>query len=1199
MIRFYLATLLLIISTLSIAQGEFNVPASELARVPIAATPEAAALGKFGEIPVGLSTGIPNISVPFYQYQNPEKNLYFSVGINYHAGGHKVEDMASSTGLGWALNAGGMVSRTVNGLPDDGFNGYLSTDPLPNLYTTTPDYLHYFSYNAPSMPLSTGVTFDTDSSAFWLAKSIVQNQVDAEPDIFTFSAGDFSGKFVIRKNHSVQLFTQNNVAVNLINGDVGNGFTIIDKNTGVSYVFDVGELVHPASINMQTLYGNMLYNTPSSYIGNWHLSKIISADGKDTIKLHYVFSNTTTYEGGFGESVTAERQGPLFGTPLEMKGIQSSYMQLQNLKKRLQFVEIPDGTLLKFNNDFPRVDLMGDSALTSVEISNDGFTKKFNLHYDYFQSPYCPGPEGGCSVYGSPNDWYKRLRLLKVQQSSGADLLPPYLFEYNATALPTRKSNAQDHWGFSNGTIRLCRIPPFDFPGFPGIYGMLGCGDRDASEEYGKAWLLEKLTYPTGGHTRFYYEGNKAFGTNYNINRRDDQTSLSETMYDTYRSLDFTTRNHEDVKFRFKLYADTSSNGGPQVVLGCNFYYTISSTDNSFTTTFFETIEHLLAGYEVTLSLPLNKTYQIKFTSDCGTSLPPTYYTDIFYNYGITPIDKPIGGMRIAKMEDYSGVSTSPDMVTNYTYMGTDGHSSGEFQHAPHYGYYTSTTNIWTTDPSTGLPVAYPRFYIHRSSTPTQSLSYFMGSPVIYKRVKVDRTNNNVSNGYSVHEFTTFASTPVLAGDYPFVQSQDQEWKQGLPVSESVYTSADQLVRTVTNEYDYFDDYPQNNNTRGLKVGLLQDDNYNTMAHTVYGARSYYYMNGRNQLKKTKTRDYTGPSTYIENIVDYTYDPNKYLLTKQSSTNSKGETVEKRIYYPGNYNVTGLPYDVATYNGDAEVVSQEEWIKKGADWYMSGAVANNYAPFSTIVRKNKIIKAELTQPLLSSVVGAFNPSQLKRHASFEDQVEILQYDNLGRMTEMRSINDQKISFIWMPLEDKPIAQATNADAASIAHSSFEVSEKGGWTYSGAVSADATAPTGKNCYNMTGGNISKTGLASTTYIVSYWGKNGSILVNGSGPGFSGKVVGSWQYFEHEITGTSVTLSGNKFIDELRLYPKTATMVTTTYSPLLGITSQCDANNRIIYYSYDKFGRLSLVRDHDKNILKKICYGYAGQVVNCNP
>lgn len=59
-----------------------------------------------------------------------------------------------------------------------------------------------------------------------------------------------------------------------------------------------------------------------------------------------------------------------------------------------------------------------------------------------------------------------------------------------------------------------------------------------------------------------------------------------------------------------------------------------------------------------------------------------------------------------------------------------------------------------------------------------------------------------------------------------------------------------------------------------------------------------------------------------------------------------------------------------------------------------------------------------------------------------------------------------------------------------------------------------------------------------------------------------------------------------------------MTTSTYEPLIGMTSQCDVNNDITYYEYDELGRLKLIKDHGRRVLKKYCYNYAGQVENCS-
>jgi hypothetical protein len=186
------------------------------------------------------------------------------------------------------------------------------------------------------------------------------------------------------------------------------------------------------------------------------------------------------------------------------------------------------------------------------------------------------------------------------------------------------------------------------------------------------------------------------------------------------------------------------------------------------------------------------------------------------------------------------------------------------------------------------------------------------------------------------------------------------------------------------------------------------------------------------------------------------------------------------------------------------------------------------------------------------------------------------------------------AFIWDETYNTLLAQATDADSANVAFSSFETQAKGRWSYSqSGVIADNTAPTGNNVYNLATANISISSLASSTaYIVSYWSKTGnSFSVTGSTSVKQGSTVNGWTYFEHNVSGiTSLLISGSGRIDELRLYPSTAQMISYTYSPLIGITSQCDVSNKITRYFYDEIGRLKWIKDQDNNIIKTFQYHF---------
>jgi hypothetical protein len=217
---------------------------------------------------------------------------------------------------------------------------------------------------------------------------------------------------------------------------------------------------------------------------------------------------------------------------------------------------------------------------------------------------------------------------------------------------------------------------------------------------------------------------------------------------------------------------------------------------------------------------------------------------------------------------------------------------------------------------------------------------------------------------------------------------------------------------------------------------------------------------------------------------------------------------------------------------------------------------------------------------------------VSKDSRYTARVLFNRYDTKGNLLEQQKVNDMSTGYLWDHFYTIPVAQAINADSAVVAYTSFEADSKGGWIFSGSTSADATSPTGAKCYLASGGNITRSNLTSKSYIISYWGKSGSVNVNSTGPTRTGKTIGSWTYYEHEVTTTSITVSGSNYIDELRLYPKGALMTTYTFTPLVGMTSQCDATNKINYYEYDTFGRLKLIKNEDGKILKRIDYKYLG-------
>jgi hypothetical protein len=80
-------------------------------------SPTAASLAQYGAIPVNLNTGVPAINIPLATVQG--RSLSVPISLSYHASGIKVDQYGSWVGLGWSLNAGGVITRSKVGGRDE------------------------------------------------------------------------------------------------------------------------------------------------------------------------------------------------------------------------------------------------------------------------------------------------------------------------------------------------------------------------------------------------------------------------------------------------------------------------------------------------------------------------------------------------------------------------------------------------------------------------------------------------------------------------------------------------------------------------------------------------------------------------------------------------------------------------------------------------------------------------------------------------------------------------------------------------------------------------------------------------------------------------------------------------------------------------------------------------------------------------
>lgn len=75
---------------------------------------------QYGNTPVDHHTGQISINIPIYTYEDPDFTIPVALGYSYD--GFKPNVPSGSVGLGWALLAGGMITREVRDVPDEYIN---------------------------------------------------------------------------------------------------------------------------------------------------------------------------------------------------------------------------------------------------------------------------------------------------------------------------------------------------------------------------------------------------------------------------------------------------------------------------------------------------------------------------------------------------------------------------------------------------------------------------------------------------------------------------------------------------------------------------------------------------------------------------------------------------------------------------------------------------------------------------------------------------------------------------------------------------------------------------------------------------------------------------------------------------------------------------------------------------------------------
>ncbi len=503
---------------------------------------------------INESTGQAEISIPLFMIKTGD--IEYPINLFYNSSGIKVNQRASSVGLGWNLFLPQIAREIVD-----------AKDMDDNAGTFGPKRVGYFT------KLANDVKYDLS----YRDQKKDQFNIDEFPDIFHVTLPKTTNAFFFENISKVKLLTQSRIIVEAFpetrieepqypNKDFYN-ISIKDEE-GVTYLFNETEIC-----NFQ--FAENYFNDPGMAaellptISNWKITEISNIKG-DHIKFEYEQANTYQTQNIYNVREVASKfyskltdfsnrsvTGYYYNliTPiadaypgLHLKGFLDSgrqraipeqgklpeytyknlienynYKRLSNLKK----IKFRDGYVM-FAYDHLRQDSKTDErALSSVTLYDfhDKIIKKYDFFYSYFDCV-------DVSVINT-HDKTKRLRLDKIVDNAGKS----YQFKYDDTPLPSLNSKAFDYGGFYNGTFEADGVEnmadttyfypnqkewsllPFDVSNtdFHGentlhkhVISHLSQGiTREPNEKYAQAGVLKEIKNPYKGVQRFEYELNE------------------------------------------------------------------------------------------------------------------------------------------------------------------------------------------------------------------------------------------------------------------------------------------------------------------------------------------------------------------------------------------------------------------------------------------------------------------------------------------------------------------------------------------------------------------------------------------------------------------------------------------------------------------------------------------------------------------
>ncbi len=1165
---------------------------------------------------VNLQRGSLDYGIPVFSFADNQSKLSLNLQLSYSSGnGLKVDDVSSCVGTGWNLSGLGYIARLTRGLPDD-------QAERPGAITDTSKYPPGYLYNG--KPVSEGCPYALNNYPIFQDKGVKYQDhnitlADKELDYFVYNFNGRTGQFVIDKWGNAVVLNDNRLKIDFFHSFAPSSVrTTIDKfvvtlENGLLYEFAVRENTKvyryektggaPQEINgkwvgIYTVKSIDLAENETPYVTtNWYLSKITDSKASRSVLLDYEYqvydafsSKTIQYNAMYPDNYAGTLTQPAKALNIRQN---RSTVKHPEIKK----ITCPTGETIEFGYAHTRYDMAGVKSLTSItqKGKDNVIVSRCGLKQEYFVKNTIKMP------VGDEGKW-SRLCLKSVEFTgrSETDKTNPYQFDYYTGSnntddfVPPYYFHAKDPWGYYNGdysgtaTNRLLGLVSEDFPFYitmalynsPEINTPISSTPdfaANAKTGYARNGLLKQVSGPLGGKTVYEYEQN------------------------TYRD---NTTNSRDANVvggvhLSKIIQKGAANGADIIT---SYDYT---DDNGVSS---------LWGVE----LPHNRTAMEGYFEPEQKTYFPTMGCKYTYKYP--------GNVQELAHDNSTVLNSALEFAQKiWNFYGL--YKKTLF----YYNFLTTLKFDWGSWAALVIgdiitcTMDYSRPSFNNTHT-TDIINYGNTLPMQFAQVKVKTiSSTGMNTGYTDHTFTTDADFPLLitSGNYVYPYTNKQRgfnWIYGLPKKVRVYDNNNHIVATTENQFtligrDITDDKTLSCNCVPFYSRSMRSDEWvglaNVLAFTktdVPGKLSVDFYNiktGRAELLSSIQKTYDASGAVLLTTTSHTYNPNNYLPATTSSTDSRSRTVTTKSYYIEDYDLSNPANSILLQMRNNNLVntpvSSETWqTKPGGQPELLSASATEYglAPNGDYrPLKTYSLQTDASVPL--ATIGNFDPAHLVRNSSLIVPVSETIYDSKGLPVQTNDLQGDRSGCTLYDYDSRyAVATVSNAAITEVAYTSFEADGTGGWSFYAPAIMDYVSPTGNRCMNLRAGQrpVTTSIAIAKPSIVSFWATTTNFTTNMGNAVITGPTVNGWTYYQYALAAgaaapvISPVAGADCLLDELRLYPATARMATVTYTPNVGKTSECDANNRIRYYRYDGLNRLTKLLDEKGNVLKTYEYHF---------